>query len=253
MPFGGLLIAGAGLAYGAVNSAIKEHKANKIAEGLKDPVYQIPDAFKQNREIARQMAQRGLPQQQYNNTVNGIDQNNAAGLATLSRSANPGAGVTAVTRQADNARNNLDAEDAQARENNQRYFIQQNGAYGNQELQKQQNDVYDKYTRDFNQMQAYRGAAQDSLNNTISGAQQLGMGYLNAQNPATATTQNMGQKLGNPTLDASSLHQAPMLNTTMQNPSMLGQPKQPYGVKFNQWQPPIAPNSGYGMPYNWGQ
>ena len=179
-----MIIAGLGLGYGAINGAIQNHKANEIQKGLQDPTYHIPGEFYQNREIARQMAEIGIPQQQYNNAVNGINQNSAAGLATLSRSANPGAGVTSVTRQADNATNTLAAEDAQARENNQRYFIGQNSAVGNQELAKQQNDVFDKYTRDFNQMQAYRGAGQQSINNTVSGAQQLGLAYLNYKKPA---------------------------------------------------------------------
>ena len=183
----GLGIAGAGVAYGVVNGIIQNNKANKIQQGLKDPTYHIPGEFYQNREIARQMAQQGLPQQQLNNAQNGINQNSAAGLATLSRSANPGAGVASVTRQADNATNTLAAEDAQARENNQRYFIGQNTALGGQELAKQQNDVFDKYTRDFNQMQAYRGAGQDSINNAISGAQNLGMTALNNANKTTPT------------------------------------------------------------------
>jgi len=187
VPLGGLVIAGAGLAYGAVKGAINDGKANKIQEGLKDPKYKIPDEFIQNREIARQMAQRGLPQQQYNNAVNGINQNNAAGLATLSRSANPGAGVAALTRQSDNAHAGLDASDAAARDNNQRFFINQNAQVGNQQLAKQQNDVFDKYTRDFNQVQAYRGAAQDNYNNAVNGAQGLGMTFLNGQQGGGAT------------------------------------------------------------------
>ncbi len=249
----GLGIAGAGLLYNVGRGLVQDNKASQIQKGLKDPVYNIPPEFAQNRELARQMAQRGIPQQQYNNAQNNINQNQAGAIAAEQNSANPGAAIASTVRAGNQAKGTLDAEDAQARENNQRYFIQQNSAYGQQELAKQQNDVFDKYTRDFNQMQAYRGAANDNYNNAISGAQNLGISYMNAQNGNQDSSQNMGQKLGNPTLDASSLHQAPMLNTTMHNPSSLGQPNQPYGVKFNQWQPPVVPNSGYGMPYNWGQ
>ena len=192
----GVAIAGAGLLYNVGNGIVQGNKADKLAEGLKDPVYKVPDEFKQNREIARQMAQRGLPQQQYNNAVNGISQNNAAGLATLSRSANPGAGVTSLTRQADNAHAALDASDAAARDNNQRFFINQNGVVGNQELQKQQNDVYDKYTRDFNQVQAYKGASQDNFNNAVSGAQNLGLTYLNSQSGNSSAGNSTGQQFG---------------------------------------------------------
>lgn len=185
MPLGGLVIAGAGLAYSAYRGIKEDAKANAIQKNLKDPVYNIPPEFAQNRELARSMAQQGIPQQQYNNQVNAIAQNQAGAIAAQQNSANPGAGIAATVRAGNSATNTLNAEDAQARENNQRYFIQQNAAYGNQELQKQQNDVYDKYTRDFNQMQAYKGAANQNYNNAINGAQQLGMTYLNNQQPSS--------------------------------------------------------------------
>ncbi len=89
----------------------------------------------------------------------------------------------------------MDASDAAARDNNQRFFINQNAQVGNQQLAKQQNDVFDKYTRDFNQVQAYRGAAQDNFNNAVSGAQGLGMTVLNGQSGG-ASAGGSGQQWG---------------------------------------------------------
>lgn len=188
MPLGGLVIAGAGLAYSAYKGIKNDTKANQINKGLTDPTYNIPAEFYQNRELARQMAQRGLPQQQYNNQVNAINQNQAGAIAAQQNSANPGAGIASTVRAGNQATNTLNAEDAQARENNQRYFIQQNSAVSGQELAKQQNDVYDKYTRDFNEMQAYKGAANQNYNNAINGAQQLGLSYINSQNGSDGST-----------------------------------------------------------------
>lgn len=199
----GLGIAGAGLAYNVINGVVQNNKADNLQKSLKDPVYAIPQEFYENRAIARQMAQVGLPQQQYNNAVNGINQNNASAIAAASKTNNPGAAISSITRQSDNANAALTAEDAQARESNQRYFMQQNSALGNQELAKQQNDVYDKYTRDFNQMQAYRGAGQQNINNAITGASQLGMTYLNYNNNNPAQ-QTFAQRDGTPTLAAGS-------------------------------------------------
>lgn len=185
MPAGGLVIAGAGLAYSAIDGAIKEHKANEMKP--KDPTYVIPQEFYQNREIARQMARQGLPQQVINNQTNSINQNQAAGIAAAQNSNNPGGSITSIVRQGNSAIGKLDAEDAQARDSNQRYFINQNSQVAQQELAKQQNDVYDKFTRDFNESQAYRGAGQQEINNAIGGAQQLGETYLKYQNPTTPT------------------------------------------------------------------
>lgn len=242
----GLGIAGAGLVYGVVNSQIQQHKANQIQKNLKDPVYNIPPEFEENRNIARQMAQIGLPQQQYNNQLNNINQNQAAAISTLGRSANPGSSVASIVRQGDNATNSLNAEDAQARNNNQRYAIQENAALGNQELAKQQSDVFDKYTRDFNEMQAYKGASQQGLNSAIGGAQQLGMTALNASYNNPSSTQTMGQKLGNPTLSAT----IPQQQNTFQQPGIPSLTPQYYGQG---WGVNLPQSKQYGLPYNWAQ
>lgn len=179
-------IAGAGLAYNVVNGIVQNNKANAIKP--KDPVYNIPSEFYANREIARQMAQIGMPQQQQNNAENDINQTQAAALVAAQNSNNPGAAITSIARQGNKANATLNAEDAQARQTNQRYFINENNQLGQQELTKQQNDVYDKFTRDFNQMQAYKGAANQNFNNAISGAQQLGQTALANQTPTSDST-----------------------------------------------------------------
>lgn len=175
----GASVAVAGLGYSVYNSEHQKSQANKIQKSLVDPTYTIPPEFYQNREIARQMSQVGIPQQQYNNATNNINQNEAAGIAALNNSANPGAGVTSVVRQGNTAKANLDAEDAQARQNNQRYFVNENSQLGNQELAKQQSDVFDKFTRNFNMMEADRGAGMQNENTAVNGATQLGMTALN--------------------------------------------------------------------------
>lgn len=168
-------------------------KANAIQKSLHDPNYVIPPEFYENRNIAKQMAVQGLPQQVYNNQINGINQNQAAGIQAASRSANPG-NIASVVRQGDQAIAGLDAQDAQARQNNQRYYIQQNRELGGQELAKQQNDVFDKYTRNFNQMQAYRGASMQNFNSAAGDIGQLGMmgaNYAlgNQRTPSVSATQ----------------------------------------------------------------
>jgi len=173
MPLAGGIIAGAGVLANGVESIFQNKAANDI-KPKQDPVYNIPQEFYQNREIARQMAQIGMPQQQYNNSVNNINGTQAAALATAQNSSNPAAAITGIVSGTNRAKGNLDAEDSQARENNQRYFINENSQVADQELKKQQSDVFDKFTRDFNQYQALKGASMQSLNNAISGAQQIG-------------------------------------------------------------------------------
>jgi hypothetical protein len=173
---GSVAIAGLGLS--AYNSISQAHKANQIQKGLHDPVYTIPPEFAQNREIARQMAEQGTPQAVINNQTNQINQTQAQAIDAASKGNNPGASIPSIVRQGDQSADKIAAEDSQSRQNNQRYFIQQNAQMGNQELAKQQSDVFDKYTREFNQMQAYRGASAQNLNNTVQGAQGLGLGLI---------------------------------------------------------------------------
>lgn len=182
MSFIGAGIAGAGLLYGVGKDISNTNKANAIQKNLKTPVDVIPSEFYQNRDIARQMAQVGLPQQQYNNAENNIQQGQAAGISAASRSANPGANISAIVRQGDSAKNTLDAEDAQARQTNQRYFIQENAALGARKDQQEQTNVFDPYTRDFNQMQAYRGAANTTTDNLVNSGLTLGNSILKYRN-----------------------------------------------------------------------
>lgn len=188
---------GIGIGLAAVGTGLKayegfsqESKSNAIQKNLKDPIYNIPPEFEQNRNIARQLAQQGLPQSVINEQTNRINQNEAGAIQALSNSANPGSGVTSVVRQGNAAGATLAAEDAQARNNNQRYFIQENKAVGDQKLAKQQSDVFDKYTRNYNEMQAYRGAGMQNLNSAVNDATQLGeYGLMSASGQQTQQPQ----------------------------------------------------------------
>ncbi len=231
----------------------QEHQANQIEKGLKDPVYNIPSEFYQNREIARQMAQTGLPQQQYNNQVNNIDQNQAGAIAAENNSANPGAAIASTLRASNAAKANLDASDAEARNNNQRYFLQENKDLAGQELAKQQSDVFDKYTRNFNMMQAYRGAGQQNVNNVVNGLTQVGLSGLNyaannggSSTPSSpATQQTFGDVNGTQPLSATSVgmngnltpYTAPNTNFNPYGANGVN-PAQPYGTGWTQFQPP---------------
>lgn len=163
----------AGTAYSIYNSEKQKSKANAIEKNLKQPQYAIPPEFEQNRNIARQMAQVGLPQQQYNNQFNQINSNTATGIAAAQRSNNPSA-IGGVISGANSAGANLNAEDAQARQNNQRVFMQANEQLGGQKIAQQQANVFDPYTQKYNEMQAYRGAGQQNLNSAIGDISKLG-------------------------------------------------------------------------------
>jgi len=128
------------------------------------------------------MAQVGLPQQQYNNQQNAILRNQAGGIQTLGRSANVGSGVASLVRASNDADNTLNAQDAAARQQNQRFYIGQNGVLGQQKLAQQQYNKFDKYTENFNRAQGLRGAANANIQNGVNGASGMVMGLAGMNN-----------------------------------------------------------------------
>lgn len=165
---------GAGSAlYGVGKSISQSSKAHSIDANNARPTYTIPDEYKQNVAMAKHMAQIGLPQQQYNNQLNGILGSQASAIGSLSNSANPGANLAAIVRQGDAATGNLNASDAAARQNNQRYAIGQNAQLGQQQLAAQQYNKFDKYTENYNESAALKGAASQNMQNGINGAAKM--------------------------------------------------------------------------------
>lgn len=161
--------------------------------------------------MAQQMAQTGIPQAQYNNQLNGINQNQAGAIGALSQSANPGAGLASIVRAGNSAVGNLNAQDATARAANQRFAIGQNGILGQQELAAQQYNKFDKYSENFNRSQALKSAANTDMQNAFDGASKLanglatnytlGHGNYGFGNPASysgASTSQMSPYIGAP-------------------------------------------------------
>lgn len=218
-------IGAAGLLYGGIKSISQNSKANSIDVANPRPTYQIPDEYKQNVAMANQMARIGIPQQQYNNQINGINQNQAGAIQALSNSANPGAGLASIVRGGNAATGNLNAQDAAQRQANQRFAIGENSQLGAQKLAAQQYNAFDKYSENFNQSQALRGAAAQNLQNGFDAAAQGAAIGAKNYTPAVKPVSNLAQQMQLPASAIASYG--------------LGAPvaKQPYHVPglFNLW------------------
>lgn len=175
-------IAAGSALYGVGKGIAQGSQANKIDKNNPRPTYQIPQEYLDNVNMARQMAQVGLPQQQYNNQLNQIGTNQAGGIQALGRSANPGSGIASLVRASNDAGNTLNAQDAAARQANQRFYIGENGVLGQQKLAQQQYNKFDKYTEQFNKSAALRGAANQNIQNGINGASSAALGLASVSN-----------------------------------------------------------------------
>ena len=158
-------------------------QGRRLARNNPFPTATVNENILKNAEMAENMGRVGLPQQQYNNTLNNYNRNLAGGLRTLSRSANPSAGVASLLRASNDATNNLDAQDAMARMQNQRFAFGQRSALANE-----QNRVFDWNKK---QRYIYNGqAAAQALNagrsnafGSLTDLSMLGQSYFSGQNP----------------------------------------------------------------------
>lgn len=220
---------GAGSAlYGIGKGIAQGAQANKIDKNNPRPSYEIPQEYINNVNMARQMAEVGLPQQQYNNQLNNINQNQAAGLQVLNNSANPGAGVVSAIRAADAATNTLNAQDAAARQANQRFYIGQNTALGQQKLAQQQYNKFDKYTEQFNKAAALRGAANQNVQNGVNALSTTAMNLYDYRGNTGNDPETLGPRVAPKQLSNSDIPQQtyqsllPSNTGAIANPTGLG-------------------------------
>ena len=166
----------ASLGYSVYKGEKASSEAKKIRESNQRPTYQIPDEYKQNLQLAKQMAQIGMPQQAYNNQADAIRSNQAGAVSALGNSANPGAGLAQIVRAGNNSIGQLNAQDALARQQGTRGVMQANKDIANQKLNAQQYNQFDKYSENFNRAQALEGAANTDFQNAANGASGLAGG-----------------------------------------------------------------------------
>lgn len=123
----GGIIGGAASLIGGLFGASQRRKANKLAAETVAPEATINPEIVENRAIAQQMAQVGLPQAQYNLALQNINRNRAGALRAVSTSGRPST-IASILRASDDAVARLDAADAAARMANQRTLMGANTA-----------------------------------------------------------------------------------------------------------------------------
>lgn len=199
---GGIAVGATALGKGVLG-AVQNHKANKIDENNIRPVETVQPELNQNVATAQQMAQIGLPQQQYLNQLNSINRNQAAGVQALGSSQNPNSGVASIVRASNDASNNLNAQDAAARNRNTLALIQQRGLLANAKQNAWNYNYADKYSENLAHSQALRGAAAQNIGGAINSIGQAGIGYMTA---GLGGQSGSGQTLGgvDPRLNAAS-------------------------------------------------
>ena len=164
-----LPIAGIALGVNALSSlagSIFGSKQRKLASRIEAqnplPLTQVNSNILQNVGLANQMAQVGLPQQQYNNALQQQQQALAGGLRTLSRGGGT-ANIATLLRSANQGINNLNVADAQARQQNQRLLMQQRQNLANEEQRVWNWNVANPYLRNMERVAQLRNAGNQNI------------------------------------------------------------------------------------------
>lgn len=154
-------------------------KGKRLAKANKRPMYEIPGEFQQNVAEAENDARVGMSQQQYNNTLNNVNRNQAGALRMFGKTGRAGS-LASLVRAGNDATMNLDAQDAAMRATNKRFAFGQRGIMGQQRLAKQQWDKFDKYNENAQAAAALQGAGRQNAMGSLDGISKLGMSYLGA-------------------------------------------------------------------------
>ncbi len=156
----------AGGLLGAITGAGQKNKAHNLLNSLQFPNEQIP------YEVT-QAASEGLPSEQYNLAMKNIQRQQNAAISNA-QDRRGGLATIAKTQQiSDDAMGSLDAKNAEARMQNQK-------ALGNWRDKVWDNNVKQKYIRDYNYAQSLLGAGNvnftEGLDKGIAGVGLLGYG-----------------------------------------------------------------------------
>ena len=182
-------------------------KASAIENANPYPQMGVQQEYQQNVNQAQQMAQQGMPAQQYNNQLNSIGQNQAGALQTLSRSSNPGAGLASIVRQGDQATSNLNAQDAIQKNRNLLTLLQERQSLAGQKDKAWDWNFQQKYLGNLAKSQALRQSANTNISGALSdvtgAATSLsGLGAF-GYSGGGGSPQTMGEKYNMPQLTAS--------------------------------------------------
>lgn len=162
-------LAGIGFGIGQNSKAARLERNNVL------PIATVNSNILQNQAMARQMSQIGLASQQYNNALQ-QQQGNLANVLSISSRSGQNIPVAGLLRQANQATQNLNVQDAQSRQQNQRLLMQQNQAVAQEEQRVWNWNKAQPYLRTAQQVASLRNAGTQNIFGGIGTIAQLGIG-----------------------------------------------------------------------------
>jgi len=173
-----LLAAGASAAsglIGGITGLIQMGKGRKLLNSLQYPTETIPDEYLQGQNQANQMAQQGLPSEQYNQAMRNIQRQQLAALRYSNDRRGGLAVIPQIIQGSNDATLNLDAQSAAMRLQNQRYAIGEGNLVGGIKRDIFDKNIRQKYNRDYGYGMSLLGTGNQ---NFVGGLDKLATGGL---------------------------------------------------------------------------
>lgn len=182
-----LLAIGAGTLFGAAQT----FAASRMERNNPFQARTVNSLIANNAAQAQNQAQIGIAQQQYNNARNQQAQNLATVLGTASRTGRniPLAGLL---RQGNLSTQQLNATDAQARQQNQRYAAQQNQVLAQEQQNVRSYNIEQPYLRRQQQAAETRSSGISNIFGGIGAATSIGL--MTGGNAAPQPTEQLQQQ-----------------------------------------------------------
>lgn len=156
---GGLI----GGAVGLFEGISQKKKAAALAASNPYPVQDVPQAEKDNQMLAKQMAEEGLPSQVYAQAAKSVQRNEATALRSATdRRAGVGL-IGEIQQQTNDSMAQLNAQNAQARLQNQRQLIGVNNQVGAYQQSAFDWNQKDRYLQNYKYSQALLGAGNANI------------------------------------------------------------------------------------------
>lgn len=175
-PWGGIAQGVGGLISG-ISGLVQRARGRRLLKSLQYPTEAIPQEVLQNQQLAQLRANTGLPSEQYNQAMQNIQRQQMTALNS-SNDRRGGLSLLAGLQQgANDATLNLDVSNAKARLANQSQLMSANTQVANWRDKIWQNNVKDKYNRDYNYAMSLLGQGGQ---NEVSGLDKLATGGIMA-------------------------------------------------------------------------
>lgn len=152
---GGILGAGVGL--------FQKASAKKWLKNNPYPIEQMPSEITENQNLARQEAATGLPPEQYAKAMKDIQRQQLMALRGAQDRRGGLGSISAIQQGTNDATLNLNVADANAKLSNERNLMGVNNQVAGWKDKLFQQNVMDKYNRDYNYRMGEQGAGNQNL------------------------------------------------------------------------------------------